>query len=224
MIKSHILLVDDDKRICVLLERYLVKHNFIVSQANCIAQAQEIINKYVFDLIILDCMLPDESGLDFLIKLRKKNNLTPIVMLTALGDVENRIEGLSYGADDYIGKPFEPQELLLRIQNILKRANASEGQGGEFLFGNFVFNTDKDELKQNDILIKLTDVEIKILKTFIEYKNQVLTRQELCNFFDEINERSIDVQITRLRKKIENNPKNPQFLKTIRNKGYIFHI
>lgn len=222
--KNHILIVDDDDRIRELLNRFLIKNNFIVSAGSNTEEAKFFLNKYVIDLIILDCMMPNESGIEFLNKLRQQNNHIPVIMLTALGDVENRIEGLSYGADDYIGKPFEPKELVLRVNNILKRTGRIAEKKSEFMFGNFIFNLEKNELWENNDLIKLTDTEIKILKIFFEHKDQILTREELCNFCDDINERSVDVQITRLRKKIESNPKNPNFLKTIRNKGYLFSI
>lgn len=226
MTNNHILIVDDDNRIRELLEKYLKKNNFIVSVASNTTEARECLKKYSVDLIILDYMMPNESGMEFLNKLRAEDNNTLIVMLTALGDVENRIEGLSYGADDYIGKPFDPKELVLRINNLLKRSGKIVENQNTFCFGRFKFNLEKNELFDSCIkeVVKLTDTEIKILKIFYNYKNQILTREEICNFCDDINERSVDVQITRLRKKIEYNPKNPTFLKTIRNRGYLFVV
>ena len=226
MPNNHILVVDDDNKIRELLERYLKKNDFIVSVAPNTAEARECLKKYSVDLIILDCMMPEESGIEFLSKLKTEHNSVLVIMLTALGDVENRIEGLSYGADDYIGKPFEPKELVLRINNVLKRSGKIEEDQSVFCFGNFRFNLERNELFNSyaNEIVKLTDTEIKILKIFYSYKNQILTREEICNFCDDINERSVDVQITRLRKKIEYNPKNPTFLKTIRNKGYLFVI
>ena len=224
MLKNHILIVDDDDRIRELLERYLEKNNFIVSNSSNTYNARKYLEKYIVDLIILDYMMPNESGIEFLCSLRKNGDNTPVIMLTALGDIENRIEGLTYGADDYIGKPFDLKELTLRINNILKRTGRIIQNQNIFKFGNYEFNLEKNELCYNNELIKLTDTEIKILKIFFNYKNQILTREEICNFCDDINERSVDVQITRLRKKIEVNPRNPNFLKTIRNKGYLFIV
>ena len=226
MLNNHILIVDDDNKIRELLEKYLKKNDFIVSVASNTNEARKCLEKYSVDLIILDCMMPDESGIEFLSKLRAEYNNVLVIMLTALGSVENRIEGLSYGADDYIGKPFEPKELVLRINNILKRSGKIVENQSIFCFGNYKFNLEKNELFDlcTNEIVKLTDAEIKILKIFHSYKNQILTREEICNFCDDINERSVDVQITRLRKKIESNPKNPTFLKTIRNKGYLFVV
>lgn len=217
----HILIIDDDDRIRNLLEKYLIKNGFIVKSASDTMGAEKIMQKYIFDLIIVDNMMPNESGIEFLSKIRQNNNNTPAIMLTALGEIENRIEGLSAGADDYLSKPFEPKELVLRINNILKRVNRTNNNN-IVNFNDFSFNLNKNELYKNDILIKLTDTEIKILNIFITNSNIVLTREDLCKMLNGIDERSIDVQITRLRKKIEIDPKNPRFLKTIRHKGYLF--
>ena len=217
----HILIIDDDDRIRNLLEKYLIKNNFIVSTASNTTEARNIMQKYIFDLMIVDNMMPNESGIEFLHKIRQNNNNTPAIMLTALGEIENRIEGLSAGADDYLSKPFEPKELVLRINNILKRVNRV-GDNNIINFDDFSFNLSKNELYKNNILIKLTDTEIKILNIFFGNLNIVLTREDLCKMLNGIDERSIDVQITRLRKKIETDPKNPKFLKTIRHKGYLF--
>lgn len=223
MYKNIILIVDDDKRIRELLEKYLLKNNYIVLSSPDTSNILNLLDKYIVDLIILDYMLPNESGIEFLQKIRKLGNNIPIIMLTALGDIENRIEGLSYGADDYIGKPFEPKELLLRMQNILNKVKKVNIDNNE-IFGTFTFNKTKMELFDENELIKLTDAEIKILQVFLENKNKILSRETICSLCNDINERSVDVQITRLRKKIESNSKNPNFIKTIRNKGYIFSI
>ena len=217
----HILIIDDDDRIRNLLEKYLVKNNFIVKSASNTTEAREMMQQYVFDLMIVDNMMPNESGIEFLSNIRQNNNSIPAIMLTALGEIENRIEGLSVGADDYLSKPFEPKELILRINNILKRVNRVNNNN-VVNFGNFSFNLNKNELYENDVLIKLTDTEIKILNIFFINLNIVLNREDLCKMLNGIDERSIDVQITRLRKKIETDPKNPRFLKTIRHKGYVF--
>lgn len=217
----HILIIDDDDRIRNLLEKYLIKNNFIVSTASNTTEARNIMQKYIFDLMIVDNMMPNESGIEFLHKIRQNNNNTPAIMLTALGEIENRIEGLSVGADDYLTKPFEPKELVLRMNNILKRVNRVS-DNNIINFDDFSFNLSKNELYKNNILIKLTDTEIKILNIFFGNLNIVLTREDLCKMLNGIDERSIDVQITRLRKKIEADPKNPRFLKTIRHRGYLF--
>ena len=220
----HLLIIDDDDRIRNLLEKYLEKNNFIVFTAANTKEARALMEKYVFDLMVVDNMMPEESGIEFLSDIRAKNNDTPAIMLTALGEIENRIEGLSAGADDYLAKPFEPKELILRINNILKRIVVKIDQN-IINFNNLKFYKNKNELydKENN-LIKLTDTETKILNIFIENKNKTLSREELCKLCNGIDERSIDVQITRLRKKIENDPKNPRFLKTIRYKGYLLSI
>lgn len=223
MYKNTILIVDDDDRIRELLEKYLLKNNYIVLSLPDTSEILNLLEKYIIDLIILDYMMPNESGIEFLQKIRKLENNIPIIMLTALGDIENRIEGLSYGADDYIGKPFEPKELLLRMQNILNKVKKINLDNKEN-FGTFIFNKTKMELFDENELIKLTDAEIKILQVFLENKNKILSRETICSLCNDINERSVDVQITRLRKKIESNSKNPNFIKTIRNKGYIFSI
>ena len=217
----HILIIDDDDRIRNLLEKYLIKNNFVVSTASNTKEARDMIQKYIFDLMIVDNMMPNESGIEFLHNIRQNNNNTPAIMLTALGEIENRIEGLSAGADDYLTKPFEPKELVLRMNNILKRVNRV-GDNNVINFDDFSFNLSKNELYKNNILIKLTDTEIKILNIFFGNLNIVLTRENLCKMLNGIDERSIDVQMTRLRKKIEVDPKNPRFLKTIRHKGYLF--
>jgi two-component system phosphate regulon response regulator OmpR len=179
--------------------------------------------KYIFDLMVVDYMMPEEDGLMFISKIRESKNKIPMIMLTAINDVSNRIEVLSSGADDYVPKPFEPKELVLRINNILKRIGSETEDCGRFYFGDFIFNFDNGELYRDNELMKLTDTEIKILRVFCENFNKVLSREKLCEALSgEINERSVDVQITRLRKKIENNVKNPIFLKTVRNGGYVF--
>lgn len=218
----HILIIDDDDRIRNLLEKYLIKNDFIVSAASNTEKARSMMQKYIFDLMIVDNMMPDESGIEFLTNIRQNNNNIPAIMLTALGEIENRIEGLSAGADDYLSKPFEPKELVLRINNILKRISRITNKNNIINFDDFSFNLDKNELYNNNVLIKLTDTEIKILNIFFNNLNAVLTREDLCKMLNGIDERSIDVAITRLRKKIETDPKNPKFLKTIRHKGYLF--
>ena len=179
--------------------------------------------KYIFDIMVVDYMMPNESGVEFLQSIRNEGDATPAIMLTALGEIENRIEGLSAGADDYLSKPFEPKELILRIQNILRRFNGNN-KNNVLTFGEFSFDGERSELYKNNLLVKLTDTEVNILKIFFNNANTVLSREELCNLSKCMDERSVDVQITRLRKKIENDPKSPRFLKTIRHKGYVFYL
>lgn len=220
----HILIIDDDDRIRELLQKYLIKNNFRAMVATNTAEAKKTMLKNSFDLLIVDYMMPDENGIEFINFLRKDKNMIPVIMLTALGEIENKLEGLGCGADDYITKPFEPKELLLRINNILKRTNKID-INNNFYFGDFKFDFNKNELYKNEVQIKLTDMEIKILSVFLKNSNKTLSREELYGLLNNImNERSIDVQITRLRKKIEPDPKNPQFLKTVRNKGYLFVV
>lgn len=219
----HILIIDDDNRIRSLLEKYLVKNDFLVSGVENTAEARSIMKKYIFDIMVVDYMMPNESGVEFLQSIRNEGDATPAIMLTALGEIENRIEGLSAGADDYLSKPFEPKELILRIQNILRRFNGNN-KNNVLTFGEFSFDGERSELYKNNLLVKLTDTEVNILKIFFNNANTVLSREELCNLSKCMDERSVDVQITRLRKKIENDPKSPRFLKTIRHKGYVFYL
>ncbi|MBR2141032.1 MAG: response regulator [Rickettsiales bacterium] len=219
----HVLIIDDDNRIRSLLEKYLVKNDFLVSGVENTAEARSIMKKYIFDIMVVDYMMPNESGVEFLQSIRNEGDATPAIMLTALGEIENRIEGLSAGADDYLSKPFEPKELILRIQNILRRFNGNN-KNNVLTFGEFSFDGERSELYKNNLLVKLTDTEVNILKIFFNNANTVLSREELCNLSKCMDERSVDVQITRLRKKIENDPKNPRFLKTIRHKGYVFYL
>ncbi|MDR1425803.1 MAG: response regulator transcription factor [Rickettsiales bacterium] len=221
----HILLIDDDDRIRGLLGKYLAKNEFLVSGAGSVAEARRLREKYIFDLMIVDYLMPVEDGLSFISELRESGDRIPIVMLTALNDVTSRIEVLSCGADDYLPKPFEPKELVLRMLNILKRVNTNVSEYGRICFGDFVFHPFENELFRNDAPVKLTDTEGKILKIFCDSANKVLTRGEICDAFgNDIGKRTIDVQITRLRKKIEGDTKSPKFLKTIRNGGYIFML
>ncbi|MDR0571624.1 MAG: response regulator [Rickettsiales bacterium] len=222
---SHILVVDDDNRIKELLKKYLSNSGFIVSSASCVKQAKELMEKYIFDILVIDNMMPDETGMEFLQKLRQAENFVPVIMLTALGEIEDKIEGLSAGADDYVCKPFEPKELILRINNILKRTQIKNENDKLFYFDKYSFDFEKNELsKDSQELIKLTDMDLKLLKLFIKNVNKVLSREKVCRLTNNTNERTLDVQITRLRKKIEEDVKKPRMLKTIRNKGYIFNV
>ena len=219
MYKS-ILIVDDDQRLRELLEDYLKEKNYKIYLSDDFSSAIEILKFFIFDLVIVDRMMPTGDGIN-LIKTIKKNNNVPVIMLTAMGEIENRIEGLKFGADDYLSKPFEPEELYLRIQKLLNLFNNESEKINNIIFGNFVYNLLNFQLKKDNQNIYLTEGENELLLKLINKKNEIVIREELANEkFDENELRKVDVQITRLRHKIEKNPKQPQFIKTIRGKGY----
>jgi two-component system phosphate regulon response regulator OmpR len=222
--KKHILVVDDDHGIRNLLKEYLSKNGFIVAAAKDTAKAREYMKDFTFDLIILDVMMPKETGLEFAKVLKNQNNKTPILMLTALGETADRIKGLELGVDDYLPKPFEPKELLLRIKNILRRTEEGKEKKKDenIIMDNLTYNLKTQTLEdKNKNIIKLTTTDIDLLNLFAKHPNEILSRDEIAKYLNLTDhERSIDVQITRLRKKIETDPKTPKFLRTIRNKGY----
>ncbi|MDD2840472.1 MAG: response regulator transcription factor [Rickettsiales bacterium] len=218
--KFKILVIDDDKRIRELLQQLLEKNGFIASISADTSEAREQLNKAVFDLLVLDLMMPDESGIEFLTDLRTmENNNIPAIMLTAMGDIENKVQCFENGCNDYLVKPFEPKELILRINNLLKNNNINNTPSCEF--GEFSFNFEKQILTKNNEVVYLTDIETKLLNLLCKNINKTLSREDLL--FDELNERSIDVSIARLRKKIETNSKTPKYLRTVRLKGYILN-
>jgi len=220
IIKKSILIIDDDKRLRELLEDYLIEKKLNVFLCDDFSSAENIFKYFTFDLIIIDRMMPSGDGID-LINIIKKNKNIPIIMLTAMGEIENRIKGLKYGADDYISKPFEPEELYLRIKNLLNLYQTDEIKSNVIVFGNFNFNLNTLQLKNKTNDIYLTEGENKLLLKLIKNKNKIVLREELTESnFDESELRKVDVQITRLRHKIEENPKQPLFIKTIRGKGY----
>lgn len=214
----HILVIDDDKRIRELLKQFLSKNGFFVSISADTNEAREKLKKFKFNIMVVDLMMPNESGIEFLIAERKLGNSTPAIMLTAMGDIDNKIECFEGGCSDYLVKPFEPKELILRINNILNHETFS---APSCKFGDYTFDFDKQVLTKNEEIVNLTDTEIKLLDIFCKNINRILSREELSNECS--NERNIDVSIARLRKKIEDNPKNSRFLRTIRNKGYILN-
>lgn len=217
---SNILIVDDDKRLRELLEGYLTKKKYNVYLSDDFTSAKNILDYFIFDLIIIDRMMPSGDGID-LIKIIKDKNDTPTILLTAMTQSENKIEGLKTGADDYVSKPFEPEELFLRIQKLLILFKNKNINNKTVIFGNFVFNESTLQLKKNSELIYLTESENKLLIRLINKKNDIVLREELAESdFDETELRKVDVQITRLRQKIEENPKQPRFIKTVRGKGY----
>ena len=217
--KAHILVVDDDDRIRELLKEYLTEENYLISTSNNAENAKQKIEMIKFDIIILDIMMPGQSGLDLTHSLREKIN-TPIILLTAMGEPNERIEGLEKGADDYLAKPFEPKELVLRIQNILKKTE-NKIQVNEIEFNEININLKKLVITNKNNFHKINNTEKIILEKMINSPGQTFSREQIGKLIKIDKERSIDVIITRLRKKIEDDPKNPKYLQTIRGAGYV---
>lgn len=221
--RFHILVVDDDNRLRSLLQRFLRENGFYASTAKDAAEARLRLADYQFDLLIVDIMMPDETGLEFLSSLRQESDI-PVIMLTAMGETDDRISGLEAGADDYLPKPFEPKELVLRIKNILRRSPVEIAQMVEKLnLGLCWYDMTKKELlsKQGGV-IHITPVEQAMLNVLGQKSGQIFTREKLAEILGAgQSPRSIDVQVTRLRKKIEKDSKNPRYLQTVRGKGYM---
>ena len=216
----HILVVDDDTRIRTLLKKFLGQNGFRVTMAASAADARRLLAGLDFDLIILDVMMPGETGVELTRALREEKQV-PILMLTALSETDNRIEGLEAGADDYLPKPFDPRELLLRISNILRRgAQPTTPKVEQIVFGPYTFQIARRELKRAGEPLKLTDREQDILVMFAQRAGETIPRHELVGTDTEVGERTIDVQINRLRRKIERDPSNPVWLQTVRGIGY----
>jgi two-component system phosphate regulon response regulator OmpR len=217
----HLLIVDDDRRIRDLLSRYLRSEGYRVTTADNSAEARAKLDGMSFDLLILDVMMPGESGFD-LAKSLRQHSAVPILMLTARGETEMRIEGLQIGADDYVSKPFEPRELSLRVANILKRAQPSQPAPAESIrFGQFIFHIARRELKKGEDVIHLTDREREMLCVLAAHPGEVVPRLALAgNGNTSVNERAVDVQVNRLRRKIERDPTNPLIVQTVRGIGY----
>ena len=220
--KSHILIVDDDDKIRNLLKDYLTENDYIVSTAEDAIQAKERLKIIKFDIIILDVMMPGQDGYD-LTKEIKKNSKVPIILLTAKGEVENRIKGLELGADDYLGKPFEPKELLLRINNILTKKNKIDLKS-QYNIGRAQVDLNKMTITLVEKIKKINNSEKKVLMEMLANPGTTYSRDEIGKISGISQERSIDVMITRLRQKLEINPKNPKFLQTIRGAGYVLWI
>jgi len=218
----HILVVDDDNRLRHLLEKFLKDNNFIVNSASSADQARKYLQLLKFDLLVLDVMMPGEDGLQFAEKIRKSSKI-PILMLTAMDESKNRIEGLQKGVDDYMGKPFEPQELLLRIKAILRRIERNQVHNYEELtFGNYVYDQSKNLLTKKGLKIDLTLAESDLLRILALNKNNIVNRNRIIKLGSNLsNPRTVDVQIIRLRRKIELEPNKPKYIQTIRGKGYI---
>ena len=218
----HILVVDDDDRIRDLIKQYLEENNFLVTSAKDALDAKKKLEILKFDILVLDIMMPGESGLSLTKEIKKKNS-TPIILLTAKGEAQDRIKGLELGADDYLGKPFEPKELLLRIKNILYKIQKPI-LSDEIYIGNTIVNLKKLEIKINNKIKKINPQEKKVLEKMLETPGKIFSRDNIGKIINISKERTIDVMITRLRQKIESNPKNPKYLQTIRGSGYVLWI
>ncbi|HEY1836020.1 MAG TPA: response regulator [Rhizomicrobium sp.] len=218
---AHLLVVDDDARLRALLQRYLGSNGFRVSVAADAAEARALMKSIAFDLLIVDRMMPGETGLEFTHSVRASSQV-PVLMLTAMGDAQHRIEGLEEGADDYLPKPFEPRELLLRCGALLRRTTPpSRSPHREVKMGDAVFDPERGELRRKDKPVRLTSSESALLKLFAANAGRPFTRTDLCTRLGVTLERSIDVQVTRLRRKIEEDPKLPLYIQTVRGVGYV---
>ena len=220
--KYHILVVDDDDKIKELIKQFLEEKGLIVSTASNAIEAKEKIAFFNFNLIVLDVMMPGQTGYELTKELKSSKNI-PIILLTAKGEVENRIHGLEIGADDYLGKPFEPKELLLRIKNIIK-SSSSQTLLEDNKIGEAELNLSKMTIKLNKKVQKINSAEKNVLSKMLSSPGKIFSRHEIGKISKISQERSIDVMITRLRKKIETDPKNPKFLQTIRGSGYVLWI
>ena len=220
--KTHVLVVDDDDGIRNLVKQYLNENNFLVTTAISAEDAVQKINLIKFDLIVLDIMMPGKNGLEFTIENKQKIN-TPIILLTAKGEASERVEGLEVGADDYLAKPFEPKELILRIKNILNKTK-SKNIKRVIDFGNITIDLNKHLIFNNDKEFKINNTEKNILEEMVNSPGKTFSREEIGGIINLDKERSIDVIITRLRKKIEIDPKNPKYLQTLRGEGYVLWI
>ena len=223
-IDFHILVIDDDQRLRTLLRKFLENNGFRVSDAEDANQAKIIMESIIFDLLVIDVMMPGQNGLDFLKEIRIKNNI-PTLMLTAMSSPENRLDGLEIGADDYMTKPFEPRELLLRIQNILKRfipPIKKNNNNDQIKFGPFLFNYNNLNLYKNGKSVHLTTSEQKLLNCFAKASNKALSRDNINNLLGgNIETRSIDVSVVRIRRKIEEDQRYPIYLQTVRGVGWM---
>jgi len=218
----HILVVDDDDRIRELVKQYLEENNFLITTAKDVLDAKKKLEIIRFDIIILDIMMPGESGLSLTKELKRKDS-TPIILLTAKGETQDRIGGLELGADDYLGKPFEPKELLLRIKNILNKIQKPI-LSDKIYIGDTLINLKKLYININNKIIKINPQEKKVLEKMLESPGKVFSRDSIGKVINISKERTIDVIITRLRQKIESKPKKPKYLQTIRGSGYVLWI
>ncbi len=218
----HILVIDDDDRIRDLVARYLWEHGFFVSTAGNSAEAKEILMLAEYDALVVDVMMPGQNGMELTQELREQGNDVPVLLLTAMGETEDKITGLSAGADDYLTKPFDPRELVLRLEAILRRRPKQSEVLQKIRIGRWVFDADHNELVDKNDRVKLTDVEANLLKALAVKVGEVISRDDLsktCGLDAE--KRTIDVQVTRLRRKLEEDSNAPRYLQTVRGKGYI---
>ncbi|MCC6597927.1 MAG: response regulator [Alphaproteobacteria bacterium] len=219
--RPHVMVVDDDRRIRDLLSRYLGEHGFVVVGASDAEDARHQLMNFKVDVLVVDVMMPGQNGFEFTRALREQSNV-PVLLLTALGETQDRISGLEAGADDYLSKPFEPRELVLRLNAILKRTIRKTPNARKIRIGEWLFDPVREELIRGEDVRKLTSVEVTLLKVLGTCHGEVLSREALaerCGI--DAGERTIDVQVTRLRRKIEEDTKNPRYLQTIRGKGYM---
>lgn len=223
---THILVVDDDDRLRALLKQYLSEHGFFVSTADSTAQADELLRQFAVDLMVVDVMMPRETGVQYARRLRDTGNAPPILLLTARSEAEDRIAGLEAGAEDYLAKPFAPRELVLRLENILHRNKALKARSGgqSVQFGEYRFDTESGRLSGALGPIYLTGSEIDCLRILARQAGQPVSREAIAEAAGDVhNERSVDVQINRLRKKIEPQPGKPIYIQTVRHAGYVLH-
>lgn len=222
--RPHILVVDDDDRIRQLVSRFLAAEGFVVATATDAAHARQLLDRLLFDAIVLDVMMPGEDGLSLTRALRVGRDI-PVLLLTALGESESRIAGLEAGADDYLSKPFEPRELVLRLQTMLRRRPPPRVMR-DIAIGRWRFDVDTATLDDGESAVRLTGVEANLLRALASRANQPVTREELATLceMEAEGDRTIDVQVTRLRRKLEDDPKNPVFLQTVRGKGYLLRV
>lgn len=221
--QPHILIVDDDTRILKLLKKFFNQNNFLISTAQSVKEAKELLLYFVFDLLILDVMLPDITGLEFARFIKTSSTSMPIVMLTALGDPLDKIKGLETGVNDYLTKPFEPLELLLRVKNLIEVYNSNQKNVKIIWFGNNYYDYHTKTFIKNEKVVNLSYTEQKLLEILIEKNGCFISREELSERMGGLNLRSVDVQIVRIRNKIEDDPKEPQHIKTLRGKGYVLY-
>ncbi len=220
----HVLVVDDDQRICDLVSRFLTEHDFVVMTAGDAGEARLMLENFEFDALVLDVMMPGETGLELTAAIRESRDV-PVLLLTALGETEDRIAGLEVGADDYLPKPFEPRELVLRLNAILRRTAKTQEMVGPFKIGSWRFDPDHEELLDGEERLKLTAVEANLIKALAGRPGEVMSREELAKSCGiDAGERTIDVQVTRLRRKIEEDTKAPRYLQTVRGKGYLLRV
>jgi two-component system phosphate regulon response regulator OmpR len=217
----HILVVDDDLRLREVLRKYLVKNGFMVTTAQDAADARAKLESLAFDLIVLDVMMPGESGLELTENLRRESQV-PILLLTARGELDDRIAGLEAGADDYMSKPFEPRELVLRIGSILRRVPRPVEPMADLRIGRWTFVPDREELRRGEEIVRLTSAEAALLRVLASQTGSILTREELADRAGIVgNARTVDVQVSRLRSKLEDDPRLPRYLHTVRGEGYV---